>query len=289
MSFEKTEEPNLHIVLDVLKLALLMYNLNVDFDFDSDQNTETLLNTIDANTLTGLSDLRKQLLIEICKTSPKGKLLHFYDNKNNGMQSAITISHTHKRICIIFRGSTTKQDWLYNLKFNKTNIGRDIYVHTGFYRQLTDNDYCNNIINDVKNLSHIYKNYEIYISGHSMGGALATIFGYKLSRQISDNVTIITFASPRIGNYTWYEKFNVIPNLRLYRVTNNRDIVTTIPYFKYYHVGNSMLLKKNDMIFKIYYQANDFFYNNICSSFSIYDHDIENYYRKIKYILTTFK
>ena len=124
----------------------------------------------------------------------------------------------------------------------------------------------------------------IFAASCSMIGLLSV--GFKElngnSTQILNNITVVTFASPRVGNYKWYEKFNDKLNLRHYRIINNRDLVTVVPYINYYHVGNTILLRNSDIYMKKYYQKNDFFYNWVCCSYSINDHRLENYYHKLK-------
>ena len=284
MEFDKQQPINLSIIHELLKLSILIYNYNKDLVFDLNQTSNFLLKNIDFDNL-NLSDIRKNILIEIFYNSPNGKLVHFYDNSYNDMQAGITISHSKKRICVIFRGSTSKLDWLYNFKFFKIRLDNNIKVHSGFYNQLTDNNFCDNIIQDIQKLLHFYKDYTIYVSGHSMGGALATLFGYFLSKKIENNITVITFASPRVGNRTWYEKFNFRYNLRHYRVINNRDIVSSIPYISYYHVGNTMLLHNSDYYYQSYVIYHDYFYKWFCYYYSSKDHALENYYTKIKYLI----
>lgn len=280
MSFDKDKLIDSSIILDILKLTMLIYNYNKHFIFNRHDNASEILKNINIDDLE-MPELRKQIFKEICEDSPKGQLLHFYNNKNNDMQGGLTISHQYKRICIIFRGSTSNMDWLHNFRICKTCLIDNIYVHGGFYKQLNENNFCNNIINDINNLLFKYPDYDIYISGHSLGGGLASLLSYLLSRIINNNITLITFACPRVGNYNWYKSFNSKTNLRHYRFINNHDIVTTIPYFNYYHTGNTILFKNADYIFTKYYEYKDSFLNSIMKSNSVDDHNLDNYYYKV--------
>ena len=280
MTFVKDEIIESSIILDILKLTMLVYYFKVDFIFDLNNDTSTLLKNINFNELK-LPNLQKNIFREICKNSPHGKLVHFYDNKNNDLQAGITISHTYKRISVVFRGTSSKMDWLHSLSFCKTKLFDNIYVHAGFHKQLTENNFCKNIIRDLEALSNIYQDYHIYVAGHSGGGALACLFAYIFSIITKNMITVISFASPRVGNQEWYKKFNKKENIRHYRVINNRDLVTAIPYINYYHVGNTLLLSDNDIYIKKYDEKNDTYLNWCCCSYSINDHALEKYYHKM--------
>ena len=280
MPFDKDKIIESSIILDILKLTMLVYYFKIDFIFDINLDSSNLLKNLNFNLL-NLNELQKNILREIFENSPHGKLVHFYDNKNNDFQAGITISHIHKRICVIFRGTSSKMDWMHSLSFCKTRILDDIYVHAGFYKQLTENNFCKNILRDLETLSNTYQDYEIYSSGHSGGGALACIFSYLFSIISSSNITVISFGSPRVGNYKWYENFNNKENIRHYRIINNRDLVTAIPYINYYHVGNRLLLRDGDIYIKKYNKRTDSCLNWCCCSYSINDHNLYNYYYKM--------
>lgn len=280
MIFSKDTLLDSNIYLDVLKLTMLIYNYNRDFDFNKEDDSSNILKNISFDDI-NMSALRKEIFVEICENSPNGKLLHFYNNIKNDLQGAMTISHKHKRICVIFRGSTSNKDWFYNLNIHKTKLRNNIYVHTGFYKQLNDNGFCNKILSDLLVISDKYHDYNIYVSGHSLGGGLASIFSYILSSITEKNITLITFASPRTGNLSWCKSFNNKNNLRHYRFINNNDIVTSIPYFCYYHTGNVMLFKESNCYYTKYYDYKDTYCNWFCCKNSISDHSLEKYYYKI--------
>ena len=82
MPFAKDEIIESSIILDILKLTMLVYYFKVDFIFDLNNDTSTLLKNINFNELK-LPNLQKNIFREICENSPHGKLVHFYDNKNN--------------------------------------------------------------------------------------------------------------------------------------------------------------------------------------------------------------
>ena len=59
----------------------------------------------------------------------------------------------------------------------------------------------------VKKLLEKHPTYQLYVTGHSLGGALATLYSYMLSSKIDQSITVMTFGSPRVGNYKFADSF----------------------------------------------------------------------------------
>jgi hypothetical protein len=70
------------------------------------------------------------------------------------------------------------------------------------------------------------KNNKLFLTGHSLGGAAATLAGARLlSSGINpDQIEVITFGAPAVGNAAFAAKFN--DTLHLTRVVNSGDVVT---------------------------------------------------------------
>ena len=134
-----------------------------------------------------------------------------------------TIKQSDGVTIIVFRGTA-------NLK----NVGTDIdlrpfkddeldaYIHRGF------RDAAMFTLDDIK------KNYKIektvYLTGHSLGGAIAQIIGLWLDND-GYNVQIYTFGSPKVSTTF----FGNQPNH--YRVTLRNDPVPFMPPYPYVHSG----------------------------------------------------
>jgi len=67
------------------------------------------------------------------------------------------------------------------------------------------------------------------VVGHSLGAALATLFVMEndLKRRF-DIVSLCTFASPRVGNMEFVQRFNKLP-LDSWRIVNTSDVVPKLP------------------------------------------------------------
>ena len=81
--------------------------------------------------------------------------------------------------------------------------------------------------------------YALHVCGHSLGGALATLFAFECAADTSDDkttishpVTVITSGAPKVGNIDFllaFESLEEQGKLRCLRVANYRDVVTLSP------------------------------------------------------------
>jgi triacylglycerol lipase len=138
-----------------------------------------------------------------------------------------------------FRGSeeTGAADWITDLKFVLVAYpfapGKDaaIKVHLGFvdaYSSVRDA-----ILNGAKNSKHSH----IITTGHSLGGALATLAAMDIKLNVPGRqVSCYTFGSPKVGNPAFAAAYNkLVPDT--HRFVNDADVVPTIPPLGYEHVG----------------------------------------------------
>lgn len=82
---------------------------------------------------------------------------------------------------------------------------------------------------------------KVVVTGHSLGGAIATLCAQYLSDYIP-NVVTYTFGSPRVGDYLFADLFNITIS-NSYRVVNKDDIVPHLPYYdvdKFHHVPREL-------------------------------------------------
>lgn len=85
----------------------------------------------------------------------------------------------------------------------------------------------------------------LYITGHSLGAALATIATQYLERDhlLRDQIAACyTFGSPRVGNREFDRDFKSA----IYRVVNTTDVVTVVPLLLmgYMHIGDVRFLER---------------------------------------------
>lgn len=150
---------------------------------------------------------------------------------------------------IIFRGTESFSDWITNF-----NLCKNDCIHSGFLKQYKSVE--------LEIYTFINKNLKTYISGHSLGGALATVCAYLLT---DIEKYIYTFGAPRVGNEEFKSEFNCIVN-NYYRFKYKNDIVTMIPKIKYRHTCQCIKLTDHNTCFNLP---------------SVFDHNINNYVRAI--------
>lgn len=92
------------------------------------------------------------------------------------------------------------------------------------------------ILHDVNVLLKENKGYQLYCTGHSLGGALATLCGFfaAVDPKITKNgpVVVVSIASPRVGNdefRTAFQGLEALKVLQHLRISNEEDIVTLLP------------------------------------------------------------
>ena len=114
-------------------------------------------------------------------------------------------------------------------------------VHSGF-RLAYDS-----VAKDVEKSVLAIKDLPLYITGHSLGAALATVATQRMEhtprlRQMI--AACYTFGSPRVGNSHYDMDFKS----PIYRVVNTTDIVTAIPLLAmgYIHIGDVRFLGVNE-------------------------------------------
>ncbi len=140
-----------------------------------------------------------------------------------GTQAFLAKRDSDKMAVLAFRGTEKEvpQDIITDLNAVFYKDDKGIKIHNGFYKAFK----C--VENDVIQKVEKVKNYSLYITGHSLGGALALIATRALN---SDNLAACyTFGSPKVGT----EEFGDDIKPPIYRVVNAFDIVPFSPPSKY--------------------------------------------------------
>lgn len=112
----------------------------------------------------------------------------------------------------------------------------------------------------------------VYFTGHSLGGALATISALHIAQlpnlrdsKIKNKIFLYTFASPRVGNDTFAKECN--QSIQIYRITNSEDIVPRVPPGTFKIMGSEMPPNPTIIAFR---KALSFLTNGITND--IYEH-----------------
>ena len=160
-------------------------------------------------------------------------------------------------IVLVFQGSQEAEDWITNISLKHTDYFGGEKVHKGFYDSLKF--FIKNIKNMnlttkdkqlyslSKDIDFINKNCKILITGHSLGGAIATLVASYLTDLGVDkeSMDIYTFGAPPVGGEDFCQKYE--KGLNLYRVVNENDIVPKIDKISSLnHFGEKIVLASNE-------------------------------------------
>ena len=121
------------------------------------------------------------------------------------------------------------------------------YAHSGFIQR-----YLRDRIDMVKALVEVIKTEElsaplnIIVTGHSLGGALATLAAFDIKRNLlkDSNIELVTFNSPRVFNSHAAKEFEKRLGSDAYRLWRHYDPVSAVPTGRqgFKHVGKSLKL-----------------------------------------------
>lgn len=174
------------------------------------------------------------------------------------------VARKDDNIVVSFRGTQGLRDMVTDATFFKKQCrslmleGVKCQVHKGFWnclqRDLQEKggrrfiDLVNDRVRELKNGDD---NVSIYITGHSLGGALATLAAAFMLREkdLKGNVKgLYTFGSPRVGDHAFTKKLARLgKDLEVHRFQNRKDLVARVPCINYRHVkGTWWKLQENE-------------------------------------------
>ena len=160
-------------------------------------------------------------------------------------QVVVVVDHEEDQILVGFRGTTNKiQQWVSDIDavYTKWSVGN---VHTGFYRRF--NEMKTHVLMFLKEARKECPEGEIILSGHSMGGAVATLLGSYL-KDNEENLQpkyIYTYGSPRVGDKTFAKYVDKQFGNNILRIMNEWDMITDLPptLLGYHHTGKLITCK----------------------------------------------
>ena len=127
-------------------------------------------------------------------------------------------------VYVVFRGTQTIGDWLANADFvqidQQHGWGKTERGFSGVYGGSAPA-----IIGALRNAGNLAR---VFVTGHSLGGSLATLCAADVRASLSVTTTLYTFASPRAGDPAFAARFNSeCPDT--WRIVNTEDMVNTVP------------------------------------------------------------
>lgn len=160
--------------------------------------------------------------------------LRFYDVEST--QCLVAVDGNSLVVC--FRGTESRQveDWVTDLDFDLVPGPLGGKVHEGFYDalscvwQMLDSEVRAQLEEGEKRL---------WITGHSLGAALATLAASRWLEAGIPVAGLYTFGQPRTGDAEFARRFDFAFRPHAFRIVNNLDIVTRTPprSLGYRHLG----------------------------------------------------
>ncbi len=197
-------------------------------------------------------------------------------------------------VVVTFRGSKNVQNFLTNLAFGKSTCSlggmQCGQLHRGFLNLWLS--HRAKVFAAVQKAARQYKSSRLYVTGHSLGGAVATIAAldfanaFRAPSSSIKRIHLCTMGSPRVGDSTFVSQFSRFASIlsmvryQQYGTATGRtkiDPVTAVPpeWLKFRHVGATTSLQCT--------QCNAVNIDPIAAMFQL--HDSKNYLASFERLL----
>lgn len=142
--------------------------------------------------------------------------------------SAIAYIRTND-IIIAVQGSQSLVDWHNNTKIRKTDF-HGIRAHRGFAAA------AESILVRVMRIIAAHSDKHVVLTGHSLGGAIATLLAVALRPK---QLSVITAGQPKVATE---QELRLAMYGEYIRVVNGSDLVPRVPRFGFAHAGTCVYL-----------------------------------------------
>lgn len=146
----------------------------------------------------------------------------FIDRKD----TQVFLAGDPEMILFAFRGTEpeTLQDWMTDAQI-KGKAGPYGKVHPGFLRAFRS------VWPEIRAIIEKWQTQaqSLWVTGHSLGGALATLAVASFGENAKPVHGLYTFGQPRVGGKSFSRNFDLDFQSRTFRFVNNNDVVTRVP------------------------------------------------------------
>lgn len=177
-----------------------------------------------------------------CRDLVEGfEMIQIVVDVENCLQAYVGFASDINAVVVVFRGTQENsiQNWIEDLLWKQLDLDYpgmpEAMVHRGFYSAYHNTTLRDGVVNGIRKTRRLYGDVPIMITGHSMGGAMASFCALDLVANYGfDGVRLMTFGQPRIGNAAFASYFKrYLPHA--IRVTHAHDIVPHLPpYFTFF-------------------------------------------------------
>ena len=160
------------------------------------------------------------------------ELIESQDEGQTDTQAAILDDALIQNLYLVFRGTEKGIDWINNFQFRQKiypygdESTTDVRFHKGFMGAYFA------VRERLLEVVRLYPERSIVVTGHSLGGAIATIAAldvqFNVTQHTGQAISLYTFGSPRVGNSALVNSFRQrVP--KSYRFVYGWDVVTRTP------------------------------------------------------------
>ena len=179
----------------------------------------------------------------------------------SGTDVVLLAAELSKRIYLSFRGTDGERADFgtdidlrlveYGDQANATVTFSKGKVHRGFNGNLFGDDKLYLTLDEsIRSTMAQFCGYQLVITGHSLGGALAILYGVHVAKTVlpDTNVLVQTIGTPRIGDKEFKASARGMENLANWRVVYKKDVIPRIPLRRqgYSHVGHLIFLRDQE-------------------------------------------
>lgn len=164
------------------------------------------------------------------------------------MQGFVAYEQQKNAIIVAFRGSVDIKSWIADLDAPQMSYPKctGCMVHVGFYKAYME--VSPSIKAQVQIILSKYRTAQIYVTGHSLGGAMAVVAALDIKATFGKLDQFYSYGQPRVGNQAFADYFASQISSG-HRVVHYADIVPHLPpltMFGYRH-GGSQIWYTEDM------------------------------------------
>ncbi|KAH6688996.1 Alpha/Beta hydrolase protein [Plectosphaerella plurivora] len=157
----------------------------------------------------------------------------------SGLGAVVAVDHARRAIVLSIRGSANVRNWITNLQFtfsSCSDLAKNCKVHNGFGDAWAE--IRTTVLDAIRTTRAANPTYSIVTTGHSLGGAVATIAAAYIRKVENTPVDIYSFGSPRAGN-DYFANFVTAQAGAEFRLTHGADPVPRLPpiLFGYRHTS----------------------------------------------------
>ncbi len=220
----------------------------------------------------------KQYVAEISKRWGIDIRNNFRYFNNRGQDTQAFMFRTSEYMVLAFRGSQETRDWYTNISMTlrdftvrKSGVttlssykGR---VHSGFFLAWASIE--RSVLDQIaqwkqQSMAEGKPLPPLLITGHSLGGALASMAAASLNENGVEVVGVYTFGQPRVGDWQFSRQLSKRLDGRIFRFINNNDVVPHLPppfsplspLRLYTHLGSAKYFNAKGLLMLDYRLAN---------------------------------